>query len=314
MVCKNNRNFLLPDSILKTQAVLDGIHLSIPSLEISNVLKGANAGVDIGEVSAALKSYVAISAGIPDITLSTKALLGLTNTLSILPTIKISSIAEAVIPLVDTSVLEVLKNSATLAAITSVPQVEWAWISEVCAEADCRGDREDKDFTVTPKIRTEIAADITSVLSHPYHAGMIAQSNYVKWKEQHPFLADLYIQVLLPLIQAILYGLITLGAASLIASATKDSRVYEEPASTSNVVYNVSMKQNITIIGDAPYFYEVEFPDPETGRLITGYVYKGNLVINELEEPIIERVEAESASEITESVDDTPKDLEKTSE
>ena len=311
---KINWNFRLPDSVLKTQAMLDSLRLSIPALETSNVLKSAIADVNVGGVSTALKNYAAISASIPDITLSTKALLGITDTLSMLPITRISSIAEGIIPLVDMSAMEVLKDSATLAAIATVPKIDWSWIIDVYNDAGDDEDSECMDVEVTPEIRAEIAADITEVLSHPDEAGDISQSKYVKWKERHPFLADLYMQVLLPLIQAILYGLITFGAAALIASANKDARVYEEPTSTSNVVYNISVEQSVTIVGDAPYFFEVEFPDAETGETVTGYIYKGNLVIIDQEEPTTEPEEMEIAIEMTEPVSKVPEKAENLSE
>lgn len=308
---KFNWNFTVPDSVLKTQKMLDSLRLSFPVLEMSSVLKSAVTDFNIEGVSAALKNFAAISANIPDITLSTKALLGITDTLSMLPTTRISSMAEAIIPLVDTSALEVLKDSATLAAIAAAPKIDWSWISDVYSDADDSDeDSECTEVEVTPEIRAEIAADINEVLSRPNEAGDISQSKYVKWKEQHPFLADLYMQVLLPLIQAILYGLIAFGAASLLASANKDARVYEEPTSTSNVVNNISVEQNVTIIGDAPYFYEVEFVDPETGETVTGYIYKGNLVINEQEEPTTEPDETEVSTERTEPVGEIPEKAE----
>ena len=33
-----------------------------------------------------------------------------------------------------------------------------------------------------------------------------------------------------------------------------------------------------TVIGDVPYYYEVEFPNPDTGEMVIGYIYKKNLV------------------------------------
>lgn len=298
-----NWNFTLPESVLKTQKMLDSLRLSIPALEMSSALTSAIADVNIGGVSAALKDYVAISANIPDITLSTKALLGITDTLSMLSTVSISGIAETIIPLVNTSAMEVIKDSAMLAAIAATPKIDWSWISDVYGDEDDSDDNSEyADVEVTPEIRAEIAADITEVLSRPDKAGDISQSKYVKWKEQHPFLADIYMQVLLPLIQAILYGLIAFGAASLIASVNKDARVYEKPTSTSNVVNNISVEQNVTIIGDAPYFYEVEFVDLETGETVTGYIYKGNLIINDQEEPTTEPEETEDVAEMTEPV------------
>ena len=78
--------------------------------------------------------------------------------------------------------------------------------------------------------------------------------------------------------------------------------MYEEPTSTSNVVNNISVEQNVTIIGDAPYFYEVEFVDPETGETVTGYIYKGNLVINDQKELTTESEETDAATETIEPV------------
>jgi hypothetical protein len=295
--------------------MLDSLRLSIPALEMSSVFKSAVADLNIEGVSAALKDYAAISANIPDITLSTKALLGITDTLNMLPTTRISSMAEAIIPLVDTSALEVLKDSATLAAIAAAPKIDWSWISEVYSDGDDSDeDSECTDVEVTPEIPAEIAADINEVLSCPNEAGDISQSKYVKWKEQHPFLADLYMQVLLPLIQAILYGLIAFGAATLIASANKDARVYEEPTSTSNIVNNISVEQNVTIIGDVPYFYEVEFVDPETGETVTGYIYKGNLIINDQEELTTKPEETEDVTEMTEFIGEMSEKVGKLSE
>lgn len=78
------------------------------------------------------------------------------------------------------------------------------------------------------------------------------------------------------------------------ARPVKDSQVYEEPVSTSNVVYNLTVENTVTVVGDVPYYYEVEFVNPETGEPVTGYIYKGNLT-----EVVPDAPEDVEASEVT---------------
>ena len=61
------------------------------------------------------------------------------------------------------------------------------------------------------------------------------------------------------------------------ARPVKDSQVYQKPTSASNVVYNLSVENNVTVIGDDPYYYQVEFVNSQTGEPMTGYIYKANL-------------------------------------
>ena len=57
-----------------------------------------------------------------------------------------------------------------------------------------------------------------------------------------------------------------------------------------NVVINIDVDQNITIVNEVPYYYEIVYTDPETGDEIKGYVYKANVAI-EPEEPVGEETE-----------------------
>ena len=88
--------------------------------------------------------------------------------------------------------------------------------------------------------------------------------------------------------------------------------MYEEPTATSSVVYNLTVENNVTVIGDAPYFYEVEFVNPENGEPMIGYVYKGNLVADESEETVTQEEvpeateNQEEATEATENPETLP--------
>lgn len=44
---------------------------------------------------------------------------------------------------------------------------------------------------------------------------------------------------------------------------------------------NIITNQNITIIGEVPYYYVVELSSSDIGEENIGYVYKGNLMIEE---------------------------------
>lgn len=255
---KYSWGFPLPESVLKTQATLNGLAAS--ALAMSEVWKSVIPQYDFSGMYAAanayLKNYEVISAQVT----------------------QLSSLAKSILPLIDTSVFDTLKY--TSAATKALQDVDWGWVVNAYTEAF--GSKNDDDQaasviiaeeTLTPEIRAEIAADITEVLSNPEELQSASQSKYLQWKKRNPGFAAFFIEILWPFLLVI----IPLLAQIWTARPVKNAQVYEEPTSTSNVVYNVTVENNITVIGDAPYFYKVEFPDPETGELVTGYIYKANL-------------------------------------
>ena len=255
---KYSWGFTLPESVLKTQATLNGLAAS--ALAMSDAWKAAVPHYDFSGAYAALNAY-------------------LDNYESISRQVaQMSSLAKSILPLIDTSVFDTLKYAST--ATKALQDVDWGWVVNAYAEAFGSKDDDNQEFsenisqeTLTPEIRAEIAADITEVLSNPEELQSASQSKYLQWKERNPGFAAFFIEILWPFLLVIL----PLVASIWTARPVKDTQVYEEPTSTSNVVYNVTVENNITVIGDAPYFYKVEFPDPETGELVTGYIYKANL-------------------------------------
>lgn len=216
----------------------------------------------------------------------TDALRELAETMQTLPKIEVSGLTQAILSQIDISAYVALKE---LAAMVSLAKADWSWLSEgYNKEGEDEEEAEDvlgeiTEEIATPEILAEMREDIAKVLTNPEQAKEISSSNNVKWKERYPLLADLYMQVFLPFIASVLFWLFTSGAEAIMASATKNARVYDEPFATANVVCNITVNQNITVIGEIPYYYVVELPNSQAGEEIVGYIYKGNLTIEESE-------------------------------
>ena len=174
------------------------------------------------------------------------------------------------------------ENAAALTA--AVSKIDWSWLTEdlhlVVEKEREENAKESDNVEVTEEIRAEIASDITEIFSDPESIRETSHSKYLQWKERNPGQAAFFIEMLLPII-AIFISIICLCVDIWTAHPTKSTKVYEEPSSSSNVVYNINIEQEVTVIGVAPYYHEVEFVIPETGETMTGYVYKGNLVATE---------------------------------
>jgi hypothetical protein len=209
--------------------------------------------------------------------------------------IQMSSVAKSILPLIDTSVYDTLK--ASTAMTKALQSVDWSWVISAYAEAFGDAEVEDNNATqnaipeeVPQEIRIEIASDISQVLSKPEEIHAVSKSKYLQWKERNPGFASLFLEILYPF----LLMLIPLLFSVWQARPVKDSQVYQEPVSTSNVVYNLTVENTVTVVGDVPYYYEVEFVNPETGEQVIGYIYKGNLT--EVVSDAPEDVEASEAT------------------
>lgn len=188
----------------------------------------------------------------------------------------ISSLAQSVLPQIDLSLSSILAQTA--AELVQLPQMDWSWVSDVYAEEDDDDEpwEEDTSTIVTPEIRAAMAEDITRLFAKPAELEQASKSKYLEWKARHPMLADLYLSLFLPILCSIIVSL----GSMLGGTLNKDAKVYSEPTSASNVVVNLTVEQNVTIVGSVPYYYEVEFTDPETGEQFTGYIYKPNVSVD----------------------------------
>ena len=249
---KFNWDFTLPESVIQLQDTLNRIETS--ALAISAIWEDAIPRFDFSELFAAAAN------------------IGKTFSIISDQAFQLTSIASSILSSVDTSMFASLAN--TKALTSALTDIDWSWLSEVCSKNG--DDNADSTTTlkveITPEIRAELASDITEVIAEPETMHLTSRNKYLEWVKKSPALAIQFVTLLFMLIQTICMMVQTWQARPV-----KDSQVYQEPTSTSNVVYNVTVENNLTIIDDVPYYYKVEFPNPETGELVTGYIYKGNL-------------------------------------
>lgn len=289
---ENKWNFTFPESFLKLMEELNKVQLSASALAMSQAWKAAVPKYELSGVHAALNEIVARQK-------EWEQLVSQASSFSVM--------AKSMIPIleqIDTSVLTALRESASMAALA---KTDWTWLSEVYSEWEPTQADELEDIPehtaeeiVTPEICAQIESDISEMLSSPDQAQETFQRRYAKWKAEKPFLADLYMLILLP----ILVWFLCKGGDAVIGRLSQDANIYNEPSANSMLVVNISGDQNVTIIGDMTGYYEIEFVNPETGELSTGYIDKGDVVTeaqNETEASE-EATEATGESEMTPDV------------
>ena len=93
----------------------------------------------------------------------------------------------------------------------------------------------------------------------------------------HPVIAWILNKVFL----TILVSIITNMTCSAIGQVLSQTNAYEKPHASSPAVYHVEVKQNVIVVGDALYYYEVETQDESTGCCYTGYVSKRSVSLME---------------------------------
>ena len=289
---ENKWNLTFPESFLKVMEELNKVQLSTSALAMSQAWKAAVPKYELSGVHAALNEIVARQK-------EWEQLVSQASSCSVM--------AKSMIPIleqIDTSVLTALRESASMAALA---KTDWTWLSEVYSEWEPTEADELEDIPehtaeeiVTPEICAQIESDISEMLSSPDQAQETFQRRYAKWKAEKPFLADLYMLILLP----ILVWFLCKGGDAVIGRLSQDANIYNEPSANSMLVVNISGDQNVTIIGDMTGYYEIEFVNPETGELSTGYIDKGDVVTeaqNETEASE-EATEATGESEMTPDV------------
>ena len=280
---------------------LNKVQLSASALAMSQAWKAAVPDYNFIGIASVLEQYASATKRLSNVTLTTSSILGLTDAVNTMHTLKMSSVAASVIPLIDTSAYATLVDTAGIKSVLS--GIDWSWLSEVHLEdytenTDVPAMPEADEMD--PEIRAEIAADIAEVIAEPETMHITSKKKFMEWIKESPEHALVFLSALLVFIQTI-----CMVVSTWQARPVKDSQVYQEPVSSSNVVYNLTVENTVTVIGDVPYYYEVEFVNPETGESLIGYIYKGNLAAEEFEDVDIPDEEAPEATEIPETIPDT---------
>ena len=293
-------------SFEKTQEVINKLNFSIPVLEISNALErvmpvanfeGISAVLEVSKrfdaivpkcnidgVTAALANLSAIMDRYADMGFSEQIFQGLAAAMKALPEVRIPNLSENILARIDAEFHEFsidhLNKSHVSVSLKCTSDDKEVVISAI-DENNNTNNSASEGVRIAEDTREELASDIEQVLTNPKRAQAVSESKYLKWKERHPILADLFLSVVLGIITNLIWAILSTGFSAMTAYASKDAKVYDEPSADSSVVYNITVEQNVTIIGEARYYYEIEVPDTVTEDTIVGYVYKGNLTIAE---------------------------------
>lgn len=307
---ENKWNCSIPESFSKVMEELNKVQLSASALAMSQAWKAAVPDYNFKGIASALEQYANATKGLSNVTLPTSSILGLTDAINAMHTVKMSSVAASVLPLIDTSAYAALVDTAGIKSALS--SIDWSWLSEVHLEDYT----ENTDFPsmseeekLAPEIKAEIAADITEVIADPGTMHITSKKKFMEWVKESPEHALAFLTALLLFIQTI-----CMVVSTWQARPVKDSQVYQEPVSSSNVVYNLTVENTVTVIGDVPYYYEVEFVNPETGESMIGYIYKGNLAAEEPEDAGIQEEKESEATEVPETIPDTTEELAESAE
>lgn len=150
------------------------------------------------------------------------------------------------------------KQSAILSALEEISSID------ISGEIDSV-----EEICVADSELDQLTADIREALDDPPNWQQRLMTKLLSWKARNPIVAYLLQQVL----NLIILEIITL-TFSWTATTLKSVLVHEAPSTSATVVVQIEGAQNVEVIGDAPYYYWVEFNDPRTGQTVQGYISK----------------------------------------
>ena len=101
-----------------------------------------------------------------------------------------------------------------------------------------------------------------------------------EFSQTHPVIA----WVLEKIFFAILIGVVTNIVYSAVGQALSPAKVYEDPSPSSQVIYHMELNQNVIIVGEVPYYYEVVINDASSENCYTGYVSKRSICLTEADD------------------------------
>lgn len=124
-----------------------------------------------------------------------------------------------------------------------------------------------------------VVAEVEDVLLSGKNWEQCFAEKIKNFSQTHPVIAWVLEKIFL----AILLGIITNMVSSAIGQALFPANVYEEPRSSSPIVCRIELNQNVVIVGDVPYFYEVEIQNESPEHRYIGYVSKRSISLMESE-------------------------------
>jgi hypothetical protein len=119
------------------------------------------------------------------------------------------------------------------------------------------------------KDKQDVIQAVNEILAEPENWEQVLEKTLQTAQNRHPILAKA-IKWLLSVILAIVLSI----AANSIYDVIKAVKLREAPSTNSPVVVTITPIQQVSVIGEAPYYFEIEYTDSETGETYTGWVSK----------------------------------------
>lgn len=139
------------------------------------------------------------------------------------------------------------------------------------------GTDEDKVIDVPSELSAEdeqiIVDEVSSILASEKNWEQRLMDSVAKLKETHPVLASILYHIIVTILLGIMVNLIAMA----IGQAVTPAKVYEKPRTTSPVIYHLEPLQQVKIIGEEPYYFQIELTDNNTQETMVGFVSKRSI-------------------------------------
>lgn len=159
-------------------------------------------------------------------------------------------------------------------------QKEYA-VAHACTLAESISNLVDEEEEASDNLPTEltdedehiIAEEISSVLASKQNWEQRLMESVTKLKETHPILARLFFEIIISILTSIIISL----ASIVIGQIRTPAKVYVKPQTTSQVIYRLEPLQQVKIIGEQPYYFQIELTDNNTQETLVGFVSKRSI-------------------------------------
>ncbi len=154
-------------------------------------------------------------------------------------------------------------------------------IAQACTLVGHLTDVVDADEADRIDLPSELSAEDEQLLADEVSLVSVSEKNWeqrlmermAQLKETHPVIA----WVLYHVFVSILFGIIASLAATAIWQATTSAKVYEKPNTESPIIYRLEPLQQVKVIGEQPYYFQIELTDNSTQETMVGFVSKRSL-------------------------------------
>lgn len=130
-----------------------------------------------------------------------------------------------------------------------------------------------EECEATPLTESEgeqLTQDIYAAISDKRNWQQRLMDVLINWKKRNPIIAAILQQIIFALIVNILVNNLVTWGGKLI----KEAIIRDEPNTSAAVVAQVKQDQDVDVIKEVPYYYLIEFYDPDTDERVRGYVSK----------------------------------------